>query len=352
MDPVVRALALSLLLHVTLLGILELAVRNDWARRYPLLRWVREALLAPKPLDKQALQPAAKAETTEQPMLFVDIDPELVEPEPPPKAKFYSMANTRAANPVPSDGAEMPTIDGTQTHIVKTFDTLAPPPTTPPAVPQEEIPPPKEPPAAQSTPAAESKPSPPKPIEPKPAEPVRVPEGTLTFAKIDPKLKPSKNPLAEATPRAAETPPDTPRLRPRPRTVAEARMQKGIVVSPRMRHEGGVSRIGRVALDVKGTSFGAYDAAVVAAVQRRWYDLLEERKYASDSMGRVVLEFRLNADGSVTDMKTALSEVGDLLALYCQRAVLDPNPYAPWPIEMRREVGASYREVRFTFHYQ
>jgi hypothetical protein len=118
-----------------------------------------------------------------------------------------------------------------------------------------------------------------------------------------------------------------------------------------MKQEGGVKRSGSVSLDVKGTPFGAYDAAIVAAVQQRWYDLLDERKYASDGTGKVVLEFRLNHDGKISNMKTTESDVNDLLNLLCQRAVLDPSPYARWPDDMRRLVGGNFREVRFTFYY-
>ena len=109
--------------------------------------------------------------------------------------------------------------------------------------------------------------------------------------------------------------------------------------------------IGPVMVDVKGTAFGAYDAAIVAAVQQRWYDLLDERKYASDGTGKVVLEFRLNHDGRISDMKTSETDMSALLTSLCQLAVLDPSPYARWPDDMRRLVGGNFREVRFTFYY-
>jgi hypothetical protein len=104
-------------------------------------------------------------------------------------------------------------------------------------------------------------------------------------------------------------------------------------------------------LDVRGTKFGAYDAAIVAAVQQHWYDLLAERKFAGEGMGKVVLEFHLNSNGKITEMKTTETEVGAVLAVICQRAVLDPSPYAEWPSDMMREIGRNYREVRFTFYY-
>ena len=73
-----------------------------------------------------------------------------------------------------------------------------------------------------------------------------------------------------------------------------------------------------------------------------------------EHIGKVVLEFQMTADGKVVNMRVAECDasVGDLLAIVCQRAVLDPVPYAPWPPEMKRKIGVNYREVRFTFYYE
>jgi len=119
-----------------------------------------------------------------------------------------------------------------------------------------------------------------------------------------------------------------------------------------MKQPGGVKRFAlEPSLDVRATPFGAYDAAIIAAIQKRWYDLLGEREFAANYSGKVVLEFRLNSDGRVTEMKVDETNVTELLALLCQRAVQDPAPFAPWPADLRRLVGKEYREVRFTFYY-
>jgi len=105
-----------------------------------------------------------------------------------------------------------------------------------------------------------------------------------------------------------------------------------------------------VSLDVKVTEFSSYDAAFVQAVQQRWYDLLESHQFTQQS-GKVVLEFRLHYDGRISDMKVDGNEVGEILGWLCQRAILDPSPYAAWPSDMRRSIGTNYREVMFTFYY-
>ena len=86
------------------------------------------------------------------------------------------------------------------------------------------------------------------------------------------------------------------------------------------------------------------------AISQRWYTLLDEREYASDSRGKVVLQFRLHYDGRITDMNVAESTSSEVLSLICQKAVLDPAPFAAWPSDMRRTLGDT-RNIQFTFFY-
>ena len=44
------------------------------------------------------------------------------------------------------------------------------------------------------------------------------------------------------------------------------------------------------------------------------------------------------------------TDVGDVLSIVCQKAIMDPAPFGPWPRQMRIELGDN-RDVRFTFHY-
>jgi hypothetical protein len=118
-----------------------------------------------------------------------------------------------------------------------------------------------------------------------------------------------------------------------------------------MKQEGGVSRRHEMAsLDTKATPFGAYDAALVEAISQRWFTLLDQREYASDSRGKVVLQFRLHYDGRITDMNVSECTAGEVLGLICQKAVLDPAPFAAWPSDMRRTLG-NVRNIQFTFYY-
>jgi hypothetical protein len=118
-----------------------------------------------------------------------------------------------------------------------------------------------------------------------------------------------------------------------------------------MKQDGGVKRhFEASSLDTKSTLTGAYDTAFIAAVTQRWYDLLDSQQFALNRSGRVVLHFRLNYDGRISDMKMEETNVGETLAYVCQLAVTDPAPYLKFPSDMRHELG-NYRDIQFTFFY-
>jgi outer membrane biosynthesis protein TonB len=273
--------------------------------------------------------------------MFVNVSPAQATPEPPKDAKYYSDKNSRAANPSADKITETPKIDGKHPELVKTEDVprskFTPlQPTAPPQPPKETQPPPPQPPK-------ETKPPPPEPPKTEQAEakpkPAYTP-GDLTLATPSPTPRPTEGDANEVKPE-------------RPRTVnqALAQLQQNQLPGEKMLQEGGVSRRHEMAsLDTKATPFGAYDAALVDAIASRWYTLLDERDYASDSRGKVVLQFRLHYDGRVTEMNMTENSAGQVLGLLCQKAVLDPAPFAVWPSDMRRTLG-DVRNIQFTFYY-
>ncbi len=243
------------------------------------------------------------------PLVFVEVDPSQAVTEAPKDTKYYGAHSSKAANPDPVVDSNMPKVDGRQNKVVKLEDAPKPKPFPLQPTPPE---------------AAEAK--------PKAAEP----PGDL--AKVKPEeLKKPGDAVAEVV--AHE----------RPRTLAAAREQKHMLAGQRMKQDGGAPQRGRASLDVTATKFGAYDAAFIAAVQERWFNLLEDTPFTQRT-GKVVLEFRLHYDGRITDMKMNGNEVGELLALLCERAVLDPAPFPTWPDDMRRLMGLT-RDVSITFYY-
>ncbi len=158
-----------------------------------------------------------------------------------------------------------------------------------------------------------------------------------------PMLRPQPRPLVD---------PELVQKQTRPRTLAEARANKGMLVGETMKQEGGVSRLSIVpSLDVKASPFGIYDAAMIYVISSAWYALLDESRFTYERSGKVVIRFTLHSDGTISGLKTMESEVGDTLAFMCETAIIKPQPFNRWPAIMRQEVGADTREITFTFHY-
>ena len=312
------AFALSLALHSLAYGSYHTGNKYHLWQNLHWPEWLRPPkvlteLLTPKKPPPPLLQ------REDYPLMFVNVSPAQATAEPPKDAKYYSDKNSRAANPEADKITEVPKIDGTQTEVAKTED-----------VPREKFTPLQPSPPAQ--PAQEAPPE----IKPKPA----YTPGDLTMAKPSPTPRTADGDANEAKPA-------------RPRTIRQAlaQLQNSRPPGEKMKQEGGVRRRHEIAsLDTKATPFGAYDAALVDAISQRWFTLLDQRDYASDSRGKVVLQFRLHHDGRITDMNMADNTAGEVLGLICQKAVLDPAPFAAWPSDMRRTLG-EVRNIQFTFYY-
>jgi len=313
-----RALILSLVFHLLIVGTYQAGKKYQWWDHMRLPSWFQPPLLT-ELLKKKSPAQALKPAPTETPLVFLDVSPDQAVAEPPEKAKFYSAKNSVAANPDADQETDTPKITGTQTEVPKTQD-----------VPREKqittLQP--APPKAQPAPVAQEE------QKPKSAEA----PGDITVAKSE--QTPQKDPGKSTTSR--------------PRTVVEALMRKNLTQPPgqKMKQEGGVKARREIAsLDTKSTPFGAYDAALIEAIRGRWYSLLDERSYASDSRGKVVLRFQLHYDGRITDMDISENSSTEMLGLICQKAVMDPAPFEKWPAEMRRLLG-EVRNIQFTFYYQ
>ena len=375
-DPIRQRLlamfAVSLMAHLSFFSLVQLGNDLHWwdAKPFSMFRKVR---LTPEDVAKiqeeQRRQQEQRREN--EPTLFVQV----TQPSEsaPTETAFYSSVSSRAANPVPGQSDQVK-IEGRQTQTMRTEDaprveTGRP---TPPAKPElpgtadaspesesqtevkaeqistmevprlaNRVPEPSRQPGlgelALPTPEAPrilDPPKEPKPVEPAPVEPTPVPTPQVAQA-----------PVQEIVP--APAPP-----RARPRTVTEAKIRQNLLAGERMKQDGGVPRKGEVALDVKGTPFGAYDEALIMAVQRRWFALLDEQRFAGGSVGKVVVKFNLHYDGTVRIVEPKESTVNNaLLEALCVRAIRDPAPYEKWPSDMMRMLGSNLREMRFTFFY-
>ena len=99
----------------------------------------------------------------------------------------------------------------------------------------------------------------------------------------------------------------------------------------------------------KPTPFKQYDKGFFNSIQKNWY--ASNKKNTHLKVGKVMLQFHLQYDGNITDMKVLEDTTGNDQALICQKAVLDLAPYNSWPEDMKRMIGSNYRLITLTFYY-
>lgn len=297
--PIAQAFIFSIMLHLVFIIGWECAFQVGMVRSRPSALF-KEML---EPVET-SMDPQKQDQELAMPLVFVEVDP-LEEVEPPPDTKYYSSANTIAGNPDPVVEDKQETkVEGVEQEVMRTENVTR-------TEPEEMIP-------VQENTEQQKEPE----VSPKPM-----------FA-----FKPSDLGIGKAE------------EKPRSRTLREAKKNANLMGNA-TKQNGGVQRHSLVAqLDVRGTPFGNYDAAFIAAVQKRWYDLLSQSGVVTGP-GKVVIVFKLHSDGRISDLEEMSSTVSSLQSLLCQRAILDPAPYSPWPSELRCAVQGDVREVKFTFYY-
>lgn len=321
---VFRALVFSVVFHIAAFGSVKWGKAHGWFHPHPLPAWMNfiQQQLRRNALNKPpAPQPKPIQLPRELPVTFVDVDPSLASATPPKDKKFYGAANTLAASPVKKD-SDLPQITGQQDKVLKTTDPTPPKPQT-----------------LQPSPKPEPKPEVKPEVKPQPDPMQSQVPGDLAMTSPQDKARTGKADKPETKPAPAT----------RPRTVEEA-MRKHGMQADKMKQEGGSARVAMDStLDVTRTAAGDYDREFVDAVQQRWNKLLEDR--TGTTPGKVIVGFRLHYDGRITDVKITYNDVGELLSLLCRKAIEDPAPYKRWPMEMRREINADFRDIKFTFYY-
>ena len=314
----IAALLLSLLVHFGVWSVYEAGKKQGWWLKLHAPAWLHRA-------SKQFPLQAQLAHNNE-PNIFVDVSHTDV--DAPTQTKYYSNKNSRAANPVEAN-SNVPQINGKQTDVPKT----------------EDVPKPVK--AAEPKPETKPQTTQLQPAMPAPQPRMPPPETTETPQTPGETDRPAPKPaVALATNSAPPAPAQ------RPRTLKQALAQRDQLPGPALRQNGGVARRNMSSsLDVKATPFGDYDRAIIEAVSQRWYDLLDSRRFAQDRSGKVMLRFKLKPDGTIIEMQTTDNNVGELLGYLCQEAIEEAAPFAKWPPDMVRMIGANYREITFTFYY-
>ena len=337
------AFVLSLVLHALIFGTWQLDRRYHFLEHIQLPAWMfPPKRLAEKMALAQTKTPPPPVELEILPTEFVEVNPAAVTADPPKQTKFYSTANTQAANPDAVQETEKPKFDGTETRFTRTETVTVPSPK----------------PLVAAPPA-------PKPVV-KPETVESKPKSLDSGATAEP--------VEEQKPKATMTPGDLTQAKPgdltrkgegqanttKPKTLKEAVARLAAMdpaaaaglVGNKLKQDGGVKRRNVTSsLDVRSSPFGAYDSAIIYAVQNRWYALLDSKNYAGEANGKLSLEFRLHQNGQVTNMKVKEQSVDEIYSIICQRAILDNAPFEKWPPDMRRMIREDYRDVTFTFYY-
>jgi outer membrane biosynthesis protein TonB len=316
------AFGISLAVHLLFFSVYQTGKKLNWWQNVHWPAWMQSSKMLTEVLKKKPITSPQQLQP-QIPLIFVDVSAAQATPEPPKKADYYSDKNSKAANPDTTLDTDKPKIEGKQTHVVKTED-----------VPKTKNIPLQPAPLPQPSPAAKEAQE-----EQKPKS--AYTPGDLALAK------------PEVTPRKEKDEGQAEHARPRNLVEARARLQQATgLMGEKMKQEGGVRRAHIFSsFDAISTPFGAYDAAIIAAVQYRWYSLLDDQHWAGGRTGKVMVRFVLHSNGRVTEASIVENTVDFTLALLCERAILDPAPYAAWPLDMKRLIGGDDREVTFTFFY-
>jgi hypothetical protein len=121
-NPVVRALALSMLIHLLAFGVIEAGYRMGmWKVTLVPIQWTQDVPLRD---SSKTDDPASN----EMPMVFVEVTPFQSSETSPEQAKFYSSENSLAGNKKTEIESEVPNITGTQDKVPKTIDAPKPVP--------------------------------------------------------------------------------------------------------------------------------------------------------------------------------------------------------------------------------
>lgn len=307
-------------------------------------------------------EPRAKSEKEKkekEAQRFMETDAAQVTGEKPKDAKYYSDKSTVAANPnnPTARAGDTPYLNGQETRVLNTTD--VPSPSGAAAAPVVQPGSPGAPGrAAQSTPttrvpAAQTAPPPRPQAPPKDVAALGVKIVDEEKVAMAPKStgQPQTATSADSTASATRAVDATGGDGGAPAIVSEPGVPGREIVA-RKAHLTvvGVTRSGVAAFGVEENPFGAYDKKIIKAVQSRWYALID-RFGMYERAGAVTVHFQLLDDGQVQRLKVSDNTAGQILSLFCEKAIIESGPFDPLPDNLRALVGKEPRDASFTFYY-
>ncbi len=112
----------------------------------------------------------------------------------------------------------------------------------------------------------------------------------------------------------------------------------------------GTRNIGPIAYNAKWSEYGAYLQRLIETVQVQWDRLIDETGSKPSPGTVVVVTFRLNDEGKVTEITADDSPGPQHPKRLCVTAITARSPYGNWSDEMIAVLGHE-QELTFTFYY-
>lgn len=112
----------------------------------------------------------------------------------------------------------------------------------------------------------------------------------------------------------------------------------------------GTRNIGPIAYNAKWSEYGAYLQRLIETVQVQWERLIAETGSKPSPGTVVVVTFRLNDEGKVTEITADDSPGPQHPKRLCVTAITARSPYGQWSDEMITVLGHE-QELTFTFYY-
>ena len=109
-------------------------------------------------------------------------------------------------------------------------------------------------------------------------------------------------------------------------------------------------RRGALAIDATFSEFGEYQQQFYAALQSGWYQEIDFFE-PIDTSTRVVVSFRITADGVIDCVEVLHTTASEIATLICQTALTKRSPFRPWTKEMVIVFGQE-RTLEVVFHYR
>lgn len=120
--------------------------------------------------------------------------------------------------------------------------------------------------------------------------------------------------------------------------------------SPLAHREFGTENIGAVAYNAKWSAYGEYLQKFIESVDIQWQRIVEQSTTYPVAGTKVVVTFRMNSKGSISEIIKVESEGGRAAKDGCVSAIVARDPYGEWPDDMVGVLGES-QEITFTFLY-